>query len=82
MPAQFAAYFGEQELAQDLLQPLGGTAGGAWLQMLWAPALSDVRADPRFKTLVRDLGLYDLWRTTGEWSDFCRPVGDDDFTCF
>jgi hypothetical protein len=34
---------------------------------------------PGFKDFLRQLGLVDYWRTTGNWSDFCRPVGEADF---
>jgi hypothetical protein len=50
----------------------------------WTPWLlphSGVRADPRFKELVREAGLVDYWRQSGKWADFCRPVGEDDFEC-
>jgi hypothetical protein len=40
-----------------------------------------MRQLPGFKDLVRDLGLVDYWRTSGKWSDFCHPVGEDDFEC-
>ena len=46
---------------------------------MWMPVLSGARKDPRFKAIVRELGLYDYWRTTGNWGDVARPVGDDDF---
>jgi TolB-like protein len=39
------------------------------------------RADPRFKQLVRGLGLVDYFRASGNWGDFCKPVGKDDFEC-
>ena len=45
----------------------------------WTPFQTGVRQDPRFKQIVRDLGLYDYWRASGKWADFARPVGDDDF---
>ena len=45
-------------------------------------SLENVRKDPRFKDIARDYGYYEYWRTTGEWSDFCRPVGEDDFECW
>jgi hypothetical protein len=35
-----------------------------------------------FNQLVRDLGLYDYWRQSGKWSDFARPVGEDDFEIY
>jgi adenylate cyclase len=47
----------------------------------WAPYMSDMRKLPGFKDLARDAGLVDYWRTTGNWSDYCRPVNDD-FECF
>jgi hypothetical protein len=25
---------------------------------------------------------YDYWRASGEWGDFARPLGDDDFECW
>ena len=45
----------------------------------WRPSESGLRKSPAFKQLVRDLGLYEYWRTTGNWGDFVRPLGDDDF---
>ncbi|MFZ1988650.1 MAG: hypothetical protein WAW96_02665, partial [Alphaproteobacteria bacterium] len=46
---------------------------------LWLPVLVQARKDPRFKAIVRDLGLYDYWKKSGKWGDFARPLGDDDF---
>ena len=36
---------------------------------------------PLFKNLVRRAGLYDYWKTSGNWADACAPVGEDDFEC-
>jgi adenylate cyclase len=47
--------------------------------LLWFPFETGLRADPRFKQIVRELGLYDYWRASGKWGDFARPLGDDDF---
>jgi hypothetical protein len=30
---------------------------------------------------VRDLGLVAYWRASGNWGEFCRPLGEDDFVC-
>jgi hypothetical protein len=30
---------------------------------------------------VRDLGLADYFRSSGNWGDFCRPLAGDDFEC-
>ena len=48
---------------------------------IWFPIYKSVRRDPRFKKLLRDLGLVDYWRTSGKWGDYCKPVGADDFEC-
>jgi len=53
---------------------------GVWWQP-WLLVHSGVRADPRFKELMREAGLADYWRQSGKWADFCRPVGEDDFEC-
>jgi TolB-like protein len=77
-----AAYFGYRQLALDAIEAftLSG-AGTSPLQYLWFPILSEVRREPRFKEIVRDIGFVDLWRATGDWGDYCRPVGNDDFEC-
>ena len=33
----------------------------------------------RFKQMLVELGLAAYWRRTGDWGEFCRPVGDNDF---
>ena len=47
--------------------------------VMWYPETTEARKDPRFKEIVRDLGLSDYWRKSGKWGDFARPLGDDDF---
>jgi tetratricopeptide (TPR) repeat protein len=47
---------------------------------LWWPMSASVRKTERFKTLARNAGLVDYWRTHG-WPDLCHPVGADDFVC-
>jgi TolB-like protein/DNA-binding winged helix-turn-helix (wHTH) protein len=73
--AFWAAYFQEPELSLQLW-----TQGHQSPDVLWQPLMRDVRKLPAFKDTVRELGLVDYWRTYG-WSDFCRPIGDQDFTC-
>ena len=51
------------------------------MEVIWHPILSPLRKFPAFKTYIRETGLYDYWRTTNKWGDFCRPVGEDDFEC-
>ncbi len=75
----WAAYFGDAELSLQLLGKVRSDAVSAW--MLWRRLLTDMRRLPGFKDLVRDLGLVDYWRASGNWGEFCRPLGDDDFEC-
>ncbi len=39
-----------------------------------------VRATPRYKRLVKDIGMDEYWRERG-WPSFCHPVGKVDFQC-
>lgn len=48
---------------------------------LWMMPYSRVRTLPGFKALLRKAGIVDYWRKTGNWGDFCKPVGADDFEC-
>ena len=80
--AFWAAYFGERDLALDaLVESLSRNVSGPSLQNIWYPLLSDARRDPRFKKMVSNIGFVELWRSTGDWADACRPVGADDFEC-
>jgi hypothetical protein len=38
------------------------------------------RQHPGFREMVVEDGLLDYWREVG-WSDYCEPVGEDDFRC-
>jgi TolB-like protein/DNA-binding winged helix-turn-helix (wHTH) protein len=76
--AEWAAYYGEPDLALELLvgaPPQYVLSTGLW----WQPLLRDARGLPGFKKIARDLGLIDYWRAYG-WPDVCQPSGDD-FVC-
>lgn len=78
--ARYASVFGDRDLTLAALRrgmvDLRGTTFNVWIQ--YEPGL---RTDPRFKDIVRDVGLVDYWRSSGNWADFCKPVGTDDFEC-
>lgn len=42
---------------------------------LYYPEMRAVRADPRFWTLAKRIGLVDYWRKSGRWPDFCAEPG-------
>jgi TolB-like protein/tetratricopeptide (TPR) repeat protein len=82
----FADFVGDKETAITALQRISAESISRSLRLgdmpyLWLPNRTGLRADPRFKDIVRDLGLVDYWRTTGNWGDFCKPAGKDDFEC-
>lgn len=56
--------------------------GGGVVSWLWLPVFAEVRRKPAFKDLVTELSLVDYWREAGNWGEFARPRGDDDFECF
>ncbi len=79
--AIYAGHYGDPELAVEALRRSYIEMGGTIFITLWHQDLAAARRTEGFKDLVRDLGLVDFWRETGDWGDFCRPVGADDFEC-
>jgi TolB-like protein len=44
------------------------------------PETAPYRKTPEFKNHVQELKLVDYWRKDG-WGDYCKPAGNDDFSC-
>jgi TolB-like protein len=78
---QLAAYFSEPELALACLRRAFVDKRGGQVVGLWHPLFASVRKTAGFKQLVRELGLYDYWRSTGHWGDYARARGPGDFEC-
>jgi TolB-like protein len=80
----WAAYFGDQQLALQLVRARATIAGGLSNLLMFRPIYSEMRKLPEFKELAREIGLVDYWRTTGNWGEFCRPLPEteNDFECF
>ncbi|HXZ68004.1 MAG TPA: hypothetical protein VEH07_05400, partial [Alphaproteobacteria bacterium] len=77
--ALLAGLFSDIELALDCLNRAYVDLDFPEGNRLWAPAFAEARKRPRFKDLIRELGIYDYWRKSGKWGDFARAKGDDDF---
>jgi hypothetical protein len=78
--AYYASALGETDLLMTTIQHEDVDRGGR-LGYVWLASSPSMRADPRFKQMLRDVGLIDFFRATGKWNDFCQPVGKDDFEC-
>ncbi len=78
--AVWASYFGDHELALKAFLK-SSEERVLTTNVIWRPIHKGMRRLPGFKDLVQDLGLVDYWRSSGNWGDFCRPVGHDDFEC-
>ena len=76
----WASYFGDPQLALKTYRQMA-QQGNLIVWTVWRALEKDMRRLPGFKDLLRDLGLVDYWRSTGNWGDFCRPLGDADFEC-
>jgi hypothetical protein len=46
----------------------------------WIPSMREVRQLPRFKELLREVGVVDHWNAFG-WPEVCRPLSGSDFEC-
>ena len=81
--ALWADYFGDKDLALAAMRRgISKTTFDQFsLTSLWYPYATGLRSDPRFKEIVRERGMVDYWRASGEWGDFCKPMGTDDFEC-
>ncbi|MGH7292463.1 MAG: hypothetical protein ACREJT_14695, partial [Myxococcota bacterium] len=76
-----ADLLGDKDLALSALRRSFLDLDKVNFEGLWWPFKTAIRADARFKAVVREIGLVDYWRATGKWGDFCHPVGKADFKC-
>ena len=81
LAALLAGQYGDEELAVDLLRKAYLGPGWAGQFQIWFPELASTRKTDGFKQFARDIGWEKMWRASGDWGDFCHPVGPDDFEC-
>jgi len=81
--ANWAAFFGDIELAAQLLRegadPVRNRAILP-LDWLWYPLMEPLFASEVFKDIIRASGLDRFWAANG-YPDACRRVGEEDFVC-
>jgi TolB-like protein/tetratricopeptide (TPR) repeat protein len=78
---EYADHFGDRDLALSAYRRALVELHSQDTPVLWQPSETGLRSDPRFKEILRDLGLVDYFRTSGKWGDFCKPLGKEDFEC-
>jgi TolB-like protein len=77
----WADYFDDRALVLQSLRKTYVDLQGTNLGILWGPWRTQPRATPEFKAILKDLGLADYFRKSGNWGEYCKPIGDTDFEC-
>ncbi|MGH6878516.1 MAG: BTAD domain-containing putative transcriptional regulator [Rhizomicrobium sp.] len=78
---QFLSALGDADGALEVVQSAVRSVRNDALLMdpnwdtLYAPSLAPLRRDPRVPALFAQWGLFDYWRTTNHWPDFCLEPG-------
>jgi DNA-binding winged helix-turn-helix (wHTH) protein/TolB-like protein len=79
--ALYAGYTGHPQLAVELMRVAFERPGAFAIAHLWYPAMAEARKTDAFEKLVTDIGLVQVWRESGDWGDYCRPVSASEISC-
>jgi TolB-like protein len=77
--SQWAAYFRHDDLALRSMRCTLIENRPTLPLLIWHPLFARLRNSDGFRQIVRELGLADYWRRSGNWGDFARPAGREDF---
>lgn len=69
------ARFGRMDDAYRVVNTNLDLLGQSVWWTFWQSEMAPFRQDPRFASLVTEVGLLDYWREHG-WPDVCQPAGD------
>ncbi len=75
-----SSWIDKPDLAVDILLKTPAVPTEAKFFGFFNSDARSLRQHPTFHRFVLDIGLLDYWKKWG-WSDYCEPVGDDDFRC-
>jgi TolB-like protein len=78
--AHLAMYFDDEDLALEAIRKaIEPRLTHFNLLDIWHPCFAPLYARPEFKAVIEGTGLVEHCRATGEWGEFLRPVGSEDF---
>lgn len=70
---------GNHDMVFDTIEWTWRQGNYGTMRVLWDADARELRAHPRFRRFVEDVGLVGFWRKSG-WPEVCQPDGDS-FTC-
>lgn len=79
--AALASYYKHPELAVNLMRLTLERPGPMGALTMWHPAFANARKTAAFAKLVNDVGFAKLWRESGDWGDFCKPISATQISC-
>ena len=74
-----ATWIGAADFMVGLLRSADVPMEARWFPFFFPDARA-LRQHPGFREMAMEQGMLEYWQQVG-WSDYCEPVGEDDFRC-